>query len=141
MTAVFAVLLLVASAPANALDLEVYAGKLFEVRNYGLTNSHNPGFVSGLKVSEDLLWGFVTPSLGVETLMDGSRDTNSLVIGSGFQPTSVKYDVAVAFNVYKGFGIRGEHMCWHGIGNTMYGAATQQYTGLTVFYKYHADIK
>jgi hypothetical protein len=103
---ILAILLLTATN-CMALDLEVYGGKIFNARNYGLSGSENPGYKAGIKVSEDFMWGFVTPSLGIETLMDSKRVENSLAIADGFHPTSVRYDAAVDLNIYKGLGIRG----------------------------------
>lgn len=137
---IVAIFLLIATN-AFALDLEVYGGKYLNSRQFGLNSSENPEFVAGVNVAQDFLWRKLKLYTALETLMDG-RVSGSVGGADGFHPTSIKYTAGTELNLYAGFGLRAEHMCWHAMGSgSWYGADTQQYTNVQVFYRFKDVLK
>ena len=113
----FAVMLMVSVATSAVAGGDVYFGKYidskYNARPGGLLMK-KATFISGVYLDNEFdfkkayLPG-VKPWLRLETLMDGYNGNGS------FHPASIKYDVGVTFDVYKGTYVDVSRMCWHPI--------------------------
>jgi hypothetical protein len=97
---------------------DVYFGRFFDSRMSGGPSGANPNYVAGVKLDEPMLHDYLTPYLGLETLMDAQNSDGS------FHPISIRYTVGVNVKVYDRFYVAGERMCWHPVDH---GAYVDQY--------------
>lgn len=128
---ILAIALLVATN-AQALDLDIYAGKYFASQHMGIVGSTNPQYVQGLRVSEDFLNKYLTLYVGYDTTMDAQNNDKALGVTSSFSPNRIAYTVGANINVYKGWYVKLEHMCDHAVSH---GGITRQYSLVGFGYK------
>ena len=105
----FLVLLLILSfsTPAFAGG-DVYFGKFIDAKHYRANpDGGKAAYVAGVYLDHKL--SIFKPWLKLETLMDGYNG------GGSFHPSSIRYDVGVTVDVWKGTYVDVSRMCWHGV--------------------------
>lgn len=84
---------------------DVYFGKYIDSKFRANPDGGKASYVAGVYLDHKI--SVFTPWLRLETLMDGYNGNGS------FHPSSIRYDVGVTVDVWKGTYIDVSRMCWH----------------------------
>ncbi len=110
---------------AFAVEGEVYVGQYFNNTARGNPDGDIGKYISGVEIHES--FGRFTPYIQLETIMD------KYVSGGAFHPLSIRYDLGIEIDIYKGLSVDINHMCWHPIDRA---GTVEQYNMLLFRYKF-----
>ncbi len=92
-----------------ALDGEVYFGQFFDSNMRASPDGGTAKWISGIELGHKMdVKIILRPYLKLETYMDKWH-------GDSFHPSSIKYDVGINAELYKGIYIDILRSCWHPI--------------------------
>ena len=104
---------------------DIYFGKYIEPHYRACPDGGNAQYVAGIMLDKPL--GRFTPHIELQTLMD---DYN----GNGtFHPASIKYDLGIRADIYKGTYVDFSRMCWHPVDR---GGTVEEYWLVKIGYKW-----
>ena len=111
---------------ALAIEDEVYVGQYVGANTARACPDGEEGkYIAGVEIGEH--FGRFNPFVRIETIMD------EYVSGGGFHPISVRYDLGIEVDIYKGIALEFEHSCWHPVDR---GGTAESYNLLLLKYKF-----
>lgn len=76
-------------------------------REYTIPNNYAE-YIASVEVGHKMFSDIIRPYIKLETLMDEYG-------GDAFHPTSIKYELGIRAEVWKGLYVDLSHLCWHPI--------------------------
>lgn len=112
---------------ALAVDGEVYFGKFNP--DTTTARAYPDGgvceYIAGIEVGQKI--NRFRPYLKIETIMDDYEN-------SKFHPASIRYDIGLDINAWKGMFLELKHSCWHPVDR---GGTVEQYDLFLLKYKFN----
>ena len=124
-TILMVLILCLIPATAMALDGEVYFGFLMDSTLRAYPDGGRARYVSGVELGQRI--DIFRPYLKLETLMDSYNGDGS------FHPASIRYDIGISADIYRGLYIKGSRMCWHPVDRA---GSTEEYWQIRIGYKF-----
>ena len=108
-----------------AIEGEIYFGQYIGHNGARACPDGEVGkYVAGIKIEDH--FGRFNPYGEIKTVMDGYDD-------GAFHPISVKYDLGIDVDIWKGIALEFEHSCWHPVDR---GGSVESYNLLLLKYKF-----
>ena len=109
-----------------AVDGEVYIGQYVGANTARASPDGEEGkYIAGVEIDEH--FGRFNPYVRIETIMD------EYVSGGAFDLISVRYDLGMEVDIWKGIFLEFEHSCWHPVDR---GGTVESYNLLLFKYKF-----
>ena len=124
-TALWCVCIIFLSSPATAVDGEVYFGRYNSTTARAYPDGGVPEYIAGVEIGQRV-WR-LRPYALIETIMDER-------INATFHPASVRYNLGISIDIWKGIYLEAEHSCWHPVDKE---GTVEEYNLFTIRYRFN----
>ena len=103
---------------------EVYFGRYFNSDAIAYPDGGIPEYIAGVEIGQEI--SRFRPYIIIETIID-EKD------GASFHPASIRYDLGIGVDIWKGISAKLEHSCWHPVDR---GGTVEEYNLFTIRYRF-----
>ena len=107
-----------------AVDGEIYFGRYYNSTEIASPDGGIPEYIAGIEVGKTI--NRFRPYALIETIIDERTDAS-------FHPASVRYNLGLSIDIWKGISFNAEHSCWHPVDKE---GTVEEYNLFTIRYRF-----
>ena len=109
---------------AQAVDGEIYFGSFYNSTSRAYPDGGIPKYIAGVEIGQEI--NRFRPYIRIETIIDDYENAT-------FHPASVRYDIGLSIDIWKGISFNAHHSCWHPVDRS---GAVEEYNLFTIRYRF-----